>query len=43
MQPLSGAFVESGEVDALRWVTPAEARALLTYSRDVDLLDEVFD
>ncbi|HVW17825.1 MAG TPA: NUDIX hydrolase [Solirubrobacteraceae bacterium] len=27
-------FVPSGEVDELRWATPAEARALLTYEAD---------
>ena len=26
------------EVDELRWVTPDEARALLTYDRDRDVL-----
>ena len=33
-----GDFVANDEVDELRWVTPAEASALLTYSRDVALL-----
>ncbi len=42
MTPLSGEFEPTQEVDALRWVTPAEARGLLTYERDVALLDDVF-
>jgi len=31
-------FVPNDETDDLRWVTPDEARALLTYDRDRDLL-----
>jgi 8-oxo-dGTP diphosphatase len=31
-------FVPNDETDQLRWVTPDEARALLTYDRDRDLL-----
>jgi 8-oxo-dGTP diphosphatase len=31
-------FVVNDEVDELRWVDPAEARALLSYDRDRDLL-----
>ena len=42
MRPLSGGFEPTDEVDDLRWLTPAEARELLTYQRDVELLDEVF-
>jgi 8-oxo-dGTP diphosphatase len=42
MRPVSGEFEPTEEVDDLRWLTPAEARALLTYARDVDLLEEVF-
>lgn len=41
MERISGEFEPTEEIDGLRWVTPAEARRLLTYSRDVDLLDEV--
>ena len=39
MTPLSGAFRPTDEVDELRWLTPAEARELLTYSRDAGLLE----
>lgn len=42
MRPLSGEFEPTDEIDDLRWLTPAEARALLTYPRDVGLLDEAF-
>jgi 8-oxo-dGTP diphosphatase len=31
-------FVPNDETDELRWVTPDEARALLTYDRDRDVL-----
>lgn len=31
-------FVESDEVDELRWVEPGEASALLSYDRDRDVL-----
>ena len=40
MRPDRGEFEPSDEVDELRWLTPADARALLTYARDVELLDE---
>ena len=39
MTPLSGAFRPTDEVDELRWLTPDEARELLTYSRDAGLLE----
>jgi 8-oxo-dGTP diphosphatase len=39
MTPLEGEFTPTEEIDELRWVTPVEARRLLTYSRDVELLD----
>ena len=39
MTPLAGEFTPTDEVDRLRWVTPDEARALLTYARDVELVD----
>ena len=39
MTPLSGAFRPTDEVDELRWLTPEEARELLTYSRDAGLLE----
>ncbi|MGZ8783122.1 MAG: NUDIX hydrolase [Gaiellaceae bacterium] len=41
MTPLSGDFTPSDEVDELRWLTPAEATALLTYPRDVELLESL--
>ena len=31
-------FVASDEIDELRWLEPAQARALLTYDRDRDVL-----
>jgi 8-oxo-dGTP diphosphatase len=34
MTVVGGEFEENDEVDELRWVTPDEARALLTYERD---------
>ena len=39
MTPLSGEFTPTDEVDELRWLTPDEARQLLTYPRDAGLLD----
>jgi 8-oxo-dGTP diphosphatase len=33
------AFVPNDETDDLRWVAPGEARALLSYDRDRELLD----
>ena len=40
MRPVSGDFSPTEEVDELRWLAPAVARALLSYPRDVALLDE---
>lgn len=40
MERIAGEFEPTDEIDGLRWATPAEARRLLSYSRDVDLLDE---
>ena len=34
-----GDFAPTGEVDELRWVSPEQARWLLTYDRDRDVLD----
>jgi 8-oxo-dGTP diphosphatase len=34
-------FAPNDEVDELRWVTPDEARELLTYDRDRELVDQV--
>jgi 8-oxo-dGTP diphosphatase len=41
MTPISGEFTPTKEVDELRWLTPDEARSLLSYTRDVELLDAV--
>jgi 8-oxo-dGTP diphosphatase len=43
MEPLGDpdAAAASNEVDEVRWLPPQEARALLTYRRDHDLLDAV--
>lgn len=35
---VSGAFAPNDEVDEVRWVAPAEAEELLSYSRDLDVL-----
>ena len=34
MEPIDGDFQPSDEVDALRWLTPAEANAVLTHAND---------
>ena len=41
MEPLDGEFVPSDEVDEMRWSPVSEARDLLSYDRDRDLLREV--
>jgi 8-oxo-dGTP diphosphatase len=41
MEPVGGEFTPNDEVDELRWLTPAEAAALLTYPRDAELAQEV--
>ena len=41
MEPLDGEFVPSGEVDVMRWVGVDDARSLLTYDHDRELLREV--
>ena len=41
MEVVAGTLRFEFEVDAARWVTLGEAEALLTYSRDVDLLAEL--
>jgi 8-oxo-dGTP diphosphatase len=41
MTPEGGQFAPGEEVDDLRWTTPAEADALLTYPHDRDLLRSV--
>lgn len=39
MEPLEGELEPANEIDAARWSSLAEARSLLTYERDVALLD----
>jgi 8-oxo-dGTP diphosphatase len=39
MRPGEGAFEPGDEVDAIRWVSTADARRLLTYDHDRALLD----
>ena len=39
MRPLAGEFEPTDEVDELRWEQPSEAAALLSYDRDVPLLE----
>ena len=41
MEPLEGEFARNKEVDELRWADPGEARELLTYERDRDVLDSL--
>ena len=38
LTPVGGEFEPNDEVDELRWLTPAEARAILTYERDRGLI-----
>lgn len=40
MRPLSGEFSPHKEVDEVRWLTASDARNLLTYPRDREILDE---
>jgi 8-oxo-dGTP diphosphatase len=39
MEPQSGEFEPNEEVDELRWLDPGEARRLLSFDRDRELLD----
>jgi 8-oxo-dGTP diphosphatase len=41
MEVLEGSFEPNEEVDELRWLTPDEAAPLLTYPRDVELIQEL--
>ena len=41
MHPESGEFAPNDEVDELRWLTPAEARDLLSYEHDRVLVETV--
>jgi 8-oxo-dGTP diphosphatase len=43
MAPVSGALGAANEIDRAQFVPVAEARSLLTYERDVDLLDVLED
>ena len=38
MEAERGDFAPTDEVDEIRWVVPADAAALLSYGRDIDLL-----
>ncbi|MPY92076.1 MAG: NUDIX domain-containing protein [Acidimicrobiia bacterium] len=39
MQVERGAFVPNDEVDEVRWATPADARSLLTWASDAEVLE----
>ena len=39
MRPLGGSFVPTDEVDEVRWAPPHDAATLLSYERDVLLLE----
>jgi 8-oxo-dGTP diphosphatase len=41
MRSAGGSFEPTDEVDELRWATPDEAASLLSYSRDLPLLEAV--
>jgi 8-oxo-dGTP diphosphatase len=42
MEPVTDdGFTPGREIDEVRWLTPADAAALLSYERDLDLLDAV--
>ena len=41
MLPIDGAFEPNNEVDEIRWLDPAGAAALLSYERDLALLEAV--
>jgi 8-oxo-dGTP pyrophosphatase MutT (NUDIX family) len=38
MRPVRGSLRASGEIDAARWLSPAEARVMLTHERDLAVL-----
>jgi 8-oxo-dGTP pyrophosphatase MutT (NUDIX family) len=38
MRPVEGALHAAAEIDAARWLTPAEAELILTYDRDLEVL-----
>ncbi len=39
MEPLDGEFAPNDEVDELRWLAAADARVLLSYERDRELVE----
>ena len=41
MEPVAGEFTPSDEVDEIRWLSREEAAELLSYDRDLVLLDAV--
>jgi 8-oxo-dGTP diphosphatase len=41
MDPVDGGFEPTEEVDEIRWLDPRDAAGLLSYTRDVDLLDSI--
>ena len=41
MERVAGAFTPTDEVDEIRWLTREEAAELLSYDRDLDLLDAI--
>ena len=41
MEPRSGAFAPNEEVDEVRWLSPGDAPALLSYEHDRELAREV--
>jgi 8-oxo-dGTP diphosphatase len=41
MEPIDGEFAPTDEVDEIRWLTPEEAAARLSYDRDLALLAAV--
>ena len=41
MEPIAGEFTPTDEVDEIRWLTREEAAELLSYGRDLSLLDAV--
>jgi len=41
MEPVDGEFTSNDEVDDMRWVSPDEAGALLSYPADRELIDSM--
>ncbi len=41
MMVLDGEFVPNNEVDEVRWLLPSEARFLLTYEHDCEILNQL--